>query len=129
MSRHCLRPSFNQVNCNTAGGIELCTVTGIRLGTGDFGISPGEGELCVTLRAGEESVMKRMEEKLAAFARQAGVDAEIRVRWYISGTVLDIPPCTQRNMILMMRSSGLPSICFWDWCKWQWSGHAVQSIC
>ena len=51
----------------------LCTVTGLKVGSGDFGISPGDGELCVTLRAERESVMKDME---AALLRRAGELAE-----------------------------------------------------
>lgn len=50
-------------------GMALCTVTGIGLGTGDFGISPGEGRLCLTLRAEYEAEMKRMEKDLLDYAR------------------------------------------------------------
>ena len=50
--------------------LALCTVTGVRVGTGDFGISPGEGELCVTLRAEREECLKEMEEGLIRFARE-----------------------------------------------------------
>ncbi|MDO5131941.1 MAG: M20 family metallopeptidase [Eubacteriales bacterium] len=65
-------------SADAENGAVLCTVTGIRLGTGDFGISPGEGELCVTLRAEKESEMKRMERELLTFAKQAGYSAGIR---------------------------------------------------
>ena len=49
-------------------GMALCTVVRIACGEGDFGISPGEGSLCVTLRAEQESFMKEMEER---FLRKA----------------------------------------------------------
>ena len=56
-------------------GMALCTITGISVGSGDFGISPGEGTLCLTLRAGRESEMKQMEETILGYAsRQAEKD-------------------------------------------------------
>ena len=51
-------------------GMALCTVAGIRVGAGDFGISPGEGELCLTLRAERETEMKRMERELLRYAAE-----------------------------------------------------------
>ena len=48
--------------------MRLCTVTGIRLGNGDFGISPGEGEICFTLRAEREAEMVRLEKEIVAYA-------------------------------------------------------------
>ena len=45
------------------------TVTGIKVGTGDFGISPGDGELCMTLRAEYEEEMKEIEEGILTFSR------------------------------------------------------------
>ena len=48
-----------ELSKDRSAGMLLCTVTGIRLGSGDFGISPGEAEICMTLRAEEESRMKR----------------------------------------------------------------------
>ncbi len=49
-------------------GMVLCTVAGLRVGAGDFGISPGEGELCLTLRAERETEMQRMEQALLRYA-------------------------------------------------------------
>ena len=49
--------------------MRLCTVTGVQVGTGDFGISPGEGTLCVTLRAEREEDMQAMEKELLSEAR------------------------------------------------------------
>jgi metal-dependent amidase/aminoacylase/carboxypeptidase family protein len=61
----------------------LCTVTGIRLGSGDFGISPGEAELCMTLRAEEESRMKSLEEGIIAFAEEEGEGRGIRISYSV----------------------------------------------
>ena len=49
---------------NPHTGMALCTIVGMECGDGDFGISPGEGSLSVTLRAEEESFMKEMETNL-----------------------------------------------------------------
>ena len=59
-------------------GMLLCTVTGIRLGTGDFGISPGDAELCMTLRAEKESRMKQVEEQIRRFAEEEAERCGIR---------------------------------------------------
>ena len=45
-------------------GMVLCTITGIEAGSGDFGISAGEGSISVTLRASEESELLEMEEEI-----------------------------------------------------------------
>jgi metal-dependent amidase/aminoacylase/carboxypeptidase family protein len=50
--------------------MRLCTITGIRLGDGDFGISPGEGEICMTLRAEIEEEMQAMEQLIISYAAQ-----------------------------------------------------------
>ncbi|MBR2528623.1 MAG: amidohydrolase [Blautia sp.] len=60
--------------------MRLCTVTGMRLGTGDFGISPGTGEVCFTLRAEREADMDSLEKEIvsyaAAQAREFGLTME-----------------------------------------------------
>ena len=54
-------------------GMVLCTVVGMTAGTGDFGISAGEGSLKLTLRAEYEEEMREMEEAVLSFAEeQAG---------------------------------------------------------
>ena len=50
--------------------MRLCTITGIQLGDGDFGISPGEGEICMTLRAEIEEEMQAMEQSIISYAAQ-----------------------------------------------------------
>ncbi len=61
----------------------LCTVTGLTVGNGDFGISPGEGELCLTLRGASEVRMKRLEQDLLsrakALADQSGLNMSCSV--------------------------------------------------
>lgn len=58
-------------------GMVLCTVTGLRVGAGDFGISPGDGELRLTLRGEYEDEMLQLErallERSAALAREEGL--------------------------------------------------------
>ena len=55
--------------------MRLCTITGIRLGDGDFGISPGEGEICMTLRAEVEAEMEEMEKTVLAYASRTAKEA------------------------------------------------------
>lgn len=62
---------FSQEICkngDSSGELLLCTVTGIQLGNGDFGISPGKGEICLTLRAQREEEMNRLEKDILSFA-------------------------------------------------------------
>ena len=63
--------------------MRLCTITGIRLGDGDFGISPGEGEVCMTLRAEAESDMENMEETVLRFARDKAAEAGLEMQYSI----------------------------------------------
>ena len=76
-----------------SAGMMLCTVTGVRIGAGDFGISPGDGELCMTLRAEEESRMKHFEEQILAFAFEEGQQSGIGV----SASVHDYFPETRND--------------------------------
>ena len=61
----------------------LCTVAGLTLGSGDFGISPGEGEICLTLRSNSEVRLKQLERDLLsraeALAGESGVGMEYAV--------------------------------------------------
>ena len=59
--------------------MRLCTITGIRLGDGDFGISPGEGEICMTLRAEIEDEMLAMEKSILSYAAQAAETAGLKM--------------------------------------------------
>ena len=59
--------------------MRLCTVTGIRLGDGDFGISPGEGEIFMTLRAEIEDEMLAMEKSILSHAAQAAETAGLKM--------------------------------------------------
>lgn len=60
--------------------MRLCTITGIDLGSGDFGISPGEGEVCMTLRAEAEADMKDMEASILRFAQNAALAEGLEIR-------------------------------------------------
>lgn len=50
--------------------LALCTLVGLRAGTGDFGVSAGEGEIRLTLRAEREEEMQRMEKEILARAQR-----------------------------------------------------------
>ena len=87
----------------------LCTITGIRVGTGDFGISPGDGELRITLRAENESDMKRMEfillEQARALAEEYGLSLENEIRDYFPET-RNSEACAQK-VLAAARKCGL----------------------
>ena len=66
----------DKLNRQNDGTLRLSTVTGIKVGSGDFGISPGDGEICLTLRAEEESELKQMEQAVISRAKElAGADS------------------------------------------------------
>lgn len=73
--------------------MKLCTITGVQVGTGDFGISPGEGVVRMTLRAEIEEEMLEMEEKLLQFA---GEQAD-RCGLQISHQIFDYFPETRNS--------------------------------
>ena len=64
-------------------GMVLCTVTGMEAGSGDFGISAGEGSLSVTLRALEEEELVELEGYILAFVgercAEKGIRTEVRI--------------------------------------------------
>jgi len=68
----------------------FCTVTGVRVGTGDFGISPGDGELRMTLRSDAEPKMKELEHHIVEFAGrragEVGLQMECEIRDYFPET-------------------------------------------
>ncbi len=61
------------------GGILLCTVVGMQAGTGDFGISAGEGSLSLTLRAENEKEMLELEKAIRDYASEQGAAAGLLV--------------------------------------------------
>lgn len=63
-----------------AKNMRLCTITGIDLGSGDFGISPGVGEVYMTLRAEAEADMKDMEASILRFAQNAALAEGLEIR-------------------------------------------------
>ena len=75
---------------NNTEEMMLCTVTGIQLGSGDFGISPGEGDLYLTLRACRESRMKELEKEILEYTKMrsslAGIHLEASVHDYFPET-------------------------------------------
>ena len=92
--------------------VRLVTVCGLSVGSGDFGISPGYGELCLTIRAEEESDMDRMEEAILAAAQkeaEAGgfrMTSEIRDRF---PETRNDPECL-RKVLGAAEAAGIPSV-------------------
>ena len=64
-------------------GMALCTIVGMQCGQGDFGISPGEGSVSVTLRAEQEPFMKKMEKKLLEKAEELSARDGLRTGYEI----------------------------------------------
>jgi len=68
----------------------LCTITGMQAGNGDFGISPGYGELCMTLRSDQEPKMKDLENQIIDYARiqcgKYGLRMEYQIQDYFPET-------------------------------------------
>ncbi len=62
----------------------LLTVTHARLGEPGFGVTPGEAELCLTLRAAGDEPLKHLSsavrERIFALAREAGLEVSITLR-------------------------------------------------
>jgi amidohydrolase len=61
----------------------LCTVVNVDVGTKDFGISAGEGEVSVTLRAEDEADMHGIEQELRQYAEDLADRDGIQVRFEI----------------------------------------------
>ena len=74
-------------------GMVLCTVTGVSVGTGDFGISPGDGALYLTLRAEIESEMYALERRI----REAAVREAETAGLTVSFTASDVFPETRNS--------------------------------
>ncbi|MGN0193872.1 MAG: M20 family metallopeptidase [Pseudoramibacter sp.] len=68
----------------------LCTVVNVAVGTKDFGISAGEGELSVTLRAEDERDMQGIEQELRQYAEdladQHGLQIDFAIHDYFPET-------------------------------------------
>ena len=64
-------------------GMALCTIVGMQCGQNDFGISPGEGSISVTLRAEQEPFMKGMEQKLLRKAEELAARDGLRTEHQI----------------------------------------------
>lgn len=65
-------------------GMVLCTVVGIRAGTGDFGVSAGEGEIRFTLRAEFEDEMASLEKALTARAVKLACSCGAKMEYTVS---------------------------------------------
>ena len=65
-------------------GMVLCTITGIRVGTGDFGISAGDGEIRMTQRAEQEAEMRGMEGRILSSAERLARQQDLTMTHQIS---------------------------------------------
>lgn len=53
-----------------ASGLLMATLVELRLGNRNFGVSPGQGELCLTLRAHRQQDLQTLEESIRDYAKQ-----------------------------------------------------------
>ncbi len=64
-------------------GMVLCTVAGMNAGTGDFGISAGEGTLRLTLRAEYEEELAALRNEILEFAKKTAASRGISTEFNI----------------------------------------------
>ena len=74
-------------------GMLLITVVNVRVGTRDFGVSAGDGEICLTLRAENEEDMLKTDRLLKKKAKELSESEGIRV----SFEDVDVFPETRNN--------------------------------
>ena len=71
----------------------LCTIVNVKVGSKNFGISPGDGEVSMTLRAEREQDMKSFDRDLRALAEKLAGDFSVNVSFethdYFPETVSD----------------------------------------
>lgn len=108
----------------------LSTVTGIRMGSGDFGISPGEGEVSITLRAEEEEEMKSLERELIRFTCEQAEQEGIRVEYSIHDPFPETrnqDACLQK-VLQAAKRKGIPAIRMQDlWRASEDFGHYLKA--
>ena len=95
---------------NKQENLLLRTVTGLNAGTGDFGISPGYGELCMILRSDAEPKMKALEGSILKcaenFTEKEGLYIDYVVTDYFPET-RNHPECVE-NVKRAARQAGTP---------------------
>ena len=93
-------------------GLVMATVVHVNVGSPDFGISPGEGLVCMTLRAEHERELAALENEITGKARelaeQYGLGTEFERQDVFPETVND-PACTQK-VLQAARKLGLSCI-------------------
>ena len=93
-------------------GMLLCTVAGIALGSGDFGVSPGEGTLSLTLRGESEPEMKRLESDVLSFAAAECATAGLHMTYAVRDAfpqTRNHPESLQR-VLRAARSAAIPTL-------------------
>jgi len=90
----------------------LCTITGMQMGNGDFGISPGYGELCMTLRSDEEEKMQELKRRIIDYAglqsEEAGLKMDFQTCDYFPET-RNHPGCLD-NVIQAAERADVPAM-------------------
>lgn len=64
-------------------GMVMCTIVGMKAGTGDFGISAGDGSLSLTLRSENEEEMLELEKEIRTFAEEQAEKTGLRFSYSI----------------------------------------------
>lgn len=62
----------------------LCTIVNINIGTKDFGIGAGKGEISCTLRSDRETEMKALEQKIILYATEISRQENLQFSYSIS---------------------------------------------
>ena len=104
----------------TGDGMVLSTVVGMLVGGRNFGVSPGEGELCLTIRAHYESDLMRLADSISARARALCDNRGIR----LDISYLDIFPDTTNNRTFvqslraLLKDTDIPHMTLSDPMRW-----------
>ena len=104
---------YSQTLMNKAReGAFICTVVGISVGRGDFGVSPGYGEIKLTLRAEFERELKAAHDDIIKYAQKTaereGLKFGSEVSDYFPETKND-PSCADR-VVRAAKKLGFPAV-------------------
>lgn len=81
-----------------AKGLLMATIVGLNAGGRNFGVSAGDGELCLTLRAHHAEDIDALEATIRAYLREHGAEFEIGYE------TVDAFPDTQNNSAVFARA-------------------------
>ncbi len=112
-------------------GMVLTTVVGVQVGGRNFGVSPGEGELCLTVRAHYEADLERLTEAITVRAQELcdskGISLDI--------SYLDVFPDTVNDTALVnalrskLDAASIPHLTLADPMRWSEDfGHYCRHV-